>query len=420
MPSGVAHRWYLVAAGCLLIVGCNASRPADSVLPEPTDPISSLMSHADRARLASLAAARLGDPSDEGYRIGPDDLLDIRIRDLFDVDAGEASMRRGGLTSGAVPDVSAAPSFQQGLRVTADGEVNIPGVGVIRASGDTPHELEQRLARRLFADGILQRPQVSVAVIEYRSNVVAVVGSVQRPGVYPLTRPGATIADMVWAAGGPTREAGRIVQFAPAGGLQMRPGRAAAGAQRPLAPAQLASAFPAAPTNGVPDAVAVSSDAQPLPATEVATGSKAPIRIDLETLLQATAQGMPDLNPPARPGDVINLVPAGTVLVSGWVDKPGPYAITRSLTLAGAVAAAGGHSFAADQGHVTVRRVLGTREEHLFVRDLEAITSGREADMPMVDGDVVTLPADNLRLVPWGLWTFVSTVFRVGWSLAVL
>src|SRR5438094_411681 len=34
----------------------------------------------------------------------------------------------------------------------------------------------------------------------FRSNrVAAVVGSVERPGLYPLTRPGATIADLLWA-----------------------------------------------------------------------------------------------------------------------------------------------------------------------------------------------------------------------------
>jgi polysaccharide export outer membrane protein len=421
--SNCWFRWHLAVLGCFLVSSCSSTRPRDSVSLEQADPISSLMSHADRARLDALAATRTrAASSDEGYRVGPDDLLEIRIIDLFDTGSLGAGARRPGLGSAAIPDVTAAPTFQQGLRVTADGDVNIPQLGVVRVAGYSARVIEDRLARQLIAAGILHRPQVSVTVVEYRSNVVAVVGSVQRPGVYPLTRPGATIADLIWAAGGPTREAGRIVQFAPAAGLQTWSGRAhpADGARRALAPAQLASAAPLLPRGGGRDAAVVDSDAPPLPAREVTTSANAPIRIDLDALLQATAKGMPDLNPPARPGDVINLVPAGTVLVAGWVEKPGPYPITRSLTLAGAVAAAGGHTFPADQRHATVRRVLGAGEERVFVVDIDAISTGQEPDMPIVDGDVVTLPADSLSLVPWGLWTFVSTVFRVGWSLAVL
>src|SRR5206468_12084329 len=103
-------------------------------------------------------------------------------------------------------------------RVSADGQVNIPLLGLVRAEGFTPTALEQDIAHRLKAARILKAPQVNVLVAEYRSRVVAVVGSVERPGLYPLTRPRATLADLIWAAGGPGKDAGREAKFVPAAG----------------------------------------------------------------------------------------------------------------------------------------------------------------------------------------------------------
>src|SRR5207245_8407695 len=106
--------------------------------------------------------------------------------------------------------------FQQGVRVTGSGEVNLPLLGMVPANSLTPTALEQEIARRLVAAEILRSPHVSVLVAEYRSRVVAVTGSVERPGLYPITRPGTTLGDLLWAAGGPNREAGRVVEFVPA------------------------------------------------------------------------------------------------------------------------------------------------------------------------------------------------------------
>jgi hypothetical protein len=153
---------------------------------------------------------------------------------------------------------------------------------------------------------------------------------------------------MVWAAGGPAKDAGRVLEFKPAG-----------------------------------------TDA-------------APIRVDLETLLHATADA---LNPRARAGDVVSVSPAGSVHVDGWVDKPGSYPVTRGLTLSGAIAAAGGPLFPADRRHADVKRVVAPGEERSFTIDLEAIAAGTAPDLAVADGDVVRLPATAPRLVSYGFWT---------------
>ena len=328
----------------------------------PAVDVGDLMSSQDRARLEALAAARAQESSADGYRIGPDDLLEIRIPDLLDVQ-GAAPVARPAAGALGPTAVAAAPA-SQGMRVNDRGDVTLPLIGTVHAEGLTATELEAEIARRLMKDGILRQPRVSVQIVEYRSRVVAVIGSVERPGLYPLTRPRATLADLIWAAGGPAKEAGRVVEFAP-----------------------VADSAPVSP--------------------EEAAHTSAPVRLDLEALLHAPVDHGRGLNPRVRPGDVITVSPAGSVLVDGWVQKPGSYPVTRGLTLSGAIAAAGGDMFASDRHHAAVKRTLGPGEERSFTVDLEAVREGRAPDVPITDGDVVRVPASTIRIVPWGAYSLL-------------
>ncbi len=325
---------------------------------------------ADRARLATLSAGRGQQHVEGGYRIGPDDLLDVRIPDLIDAPPSALAPSRPGDAAPAA--ISGAPTFAQGVRVSGTGDVTLPYLGQMHADGLTPTELEHEIASRLVARGILRAPQVAVTVIEYRSRVVAVIGAVERPGVFPATRPNATVSDLIWAAGGPSKDAGRVVQFTPAedGG-----------------------------TDGHPS-------------------GRAPIRLDLTEILQPSGDGALAANLPVKPGDVISVSPAGNVTVQGWVDKPGAYPITRGLSLSGAVAAAGGPTFAADRRHATLRHALATGEQRVSA-DLVAISKGETPDIAVSDGDVVEVPVSVARVVPWGAWQAISALFRVGGSIAV-
>ncbi|HYV56634.1 MAG TPA: SLBB domain-containing protein [Candidatus Nitrosopolaris sp.] len=297
---------FLFLAGC----GVRPSSPA---------PPAELTDARDRALLLALATER-SEPPRGGYRIGADDVLQIRIPDLV--------------------------NGQESFRVNAAGEVTLPVLGPVRAAGLTARMLEGEIARALVDGGILRAPQVTVEVTEYRSRMVSVVGSVERPGPYPLTRPGATVADLVWAAGGPSKDAGRLVHFSPA-----------------------------------PDGQALFDG----------TAAGALVHLDLETLLHASGQDAHVFNPEVRPGDIIDVPPAGTVHVDGWVERPGSYPVTRGLTLAGAVAAAGGLRFAADRRHVRLQRVAASGEQRSFTIDLDAVAAGRTADVPLADGDIVRL-----------------------------
>lgn len=339
------------------------------------------MSGSDLERLAALSRARRDDEHRAPYRIGPDDLLEIAIPDLLEAQPYAPS------AGGAPQPVAGSPSAVRGYRVDHRGEIGLPWVGTVQAAGLTPAELEAEIGRRLVTEGILRRPQVSVQIAEYRSRVVAVVGSVERPGTYPLTRPGATVADVIWAAGGPAKDAGRLVLFAPG---QLEPERLAA-------------------------AGATQSDADPL---RLPPGAM-PIRIDLQALLRAAEAGHTRLNPELRPGDVISVSGAGNVLVEGWVEKPGAYPVTPGLTLSGALVAAGGSVYAADLSRVVIRRTLGPGEQRIFAVDVAAIAEGREPDPAIVDGDVVSVPMHSARAVPYGLWKLGREMIHVGASIPI-
>src|SRR5262249_55061850 len=195
-----------LALVAVLIGGCSTSsvrRDLDLAEPRSDTPnAGDLMSPRDRDALAKVSEARVGEGRG-GYRIGPDDLLDVRIPKLLSSQPTETTHATN--NGATVPAVAEAPVFQEGLRVAADGNITLPLLGSVHAAGLTPAQLETEIARRLVAGGILLRPNVSVQIAEHRSSAVAVMGSVERPGLYPLTRPGATIADLIWAAGGPPR-----------------------------------------------------------------------------------------------------------------------------------------------------------------------------------------------------------------------
>ena len=421
--GGTTRRSLALLFVCLGAAACSASRPSrpvdDVSTIHPAGPdVSTLMSDTDRHLLATLSAERASQAAEQGttdgYRIGPDDLLDIRIPDLLGTGSPSPVVPSG--LPGTAASVAAAPVFHQGLRVSASGDVNLPVLGAVLAMGMTPLQLEGEIARRLVAAGILRAPQVSVLVAEYRSRVVAVIGSVERPGLYPVTRPGATVADLIWAAGGPSKDAGRLVQFSPASSSvgaastvdpQLRQPDRGIGKRIPV-------------PDGSPAANCSTTDETGTVSPLVGEAAGDPIRIDLALLLPAAGRTDSLLNPQVRQGDVISLAPAGSAQVDGWVERPGSYPLTRNYTLSGAIAAAGGTNFAADLSRVAVKRALAPGQQRSFTIDLAAVNEGRVVDVPIIDGDVVYAPVSPVRVVPWGIWTFITTVFRFGASVVAL
>ncbi|MBU0656678.1 MAG: polysaccharide export protein [Gammaproteobacteria bacterium] len=83
-------------------------------------------------------------------------------------------------------EVFKVPDLSKEVRVDENGNITLPLIGTVRASGLSPSKLESVIASRLEKD-FMNNPQVNVLVKESNSNNITVGGAVNTPGVYPLT-----------------------------------------------------------------------------------------------------------------------------------------------------------------------------------------------------------------------------------------
>src|SRR5512139_2788302 len=126
-------------------------------------PLAAPAATTDNEAAVPAAAAPADDPLAQivdDYRIGPSDLLEISV---FQV-----------------------PELSRTVRVNGRGELTLPLIGQVQAGGLTGQQLEEKIAQKLKAT-YLQDPQVSVFIKEFVSQRVTVNGSVNRPGVFPIS-----------------------------------------------------------------------------------------------------------------------------------------------------------------------------------------------------------------------------------------
>jgi polysaccharide export outer membrane protein len=306
-----------------------------------------------RAREAALA----------DYPLGPGDVLEISVPNLDEIQTFNA-------------------------RITGDGTITLPLVGIIQAGNSTEGQLRDEIRGRLEAK-YMNDPQVNVFVREYRSRQVAVTGAVQKPGLYNLTNGSNTVLDLIGLAGGMIPEAApRVLLFPSEGTTQV--------SNSAVISLSAAVAF----SNG--------------PHSQLGTKNE-PVVINLQNLSQGGNQI--HLTMPVRPGDVLMVPPGGEVLVEGWVEKPGSYKITPGLTLLGSVVAAGGPHFAADSSAVELIRAKRDGSKISFVADLEKIKRGEIQDIAVQEGDIIAMPSSPIKVGPYGVYSLISNMVRVGASI---
>jgi polysaccharide biosynthesis/export protein len=256
-------------------------------------------------------AGTFGGAQSPDYVVGPQDVLAITVWDQSDLNGKFA--------------------------VETDGTFTFPLIGRVRAGGLSLREVELELKTRL-ADGYFTDPQVTVAVEQYRSQRIFVVGEVRTPGTYPLTGD-MTLIEALSKAGSTTPSAGDL-------GLVVR---ARGGRQHgPLLPDE--------------------------------TGEADVVKVDLKAL----QSGGIEQNVALRDGDTIFVPKAESVYVYGQVRSPGAYALQQSqtTTVLQALSLAGGATDRGAVNRVRIVRIVNGEKVELKVKLSDLVQPGDTLIVP--------------------------------------
>jgi polysaccharide export outer membrane protein len=234
--------------------------------------------------------------------------------------------------------VYGAADFNKQVRVSDNGDVDLPLIGAVKLAGLSTHEGEALIRKRLMDGGFYNDPQVSIFEKEYASQGISVLGEVQKPGTYPLL--GARfLFEALSAAGGTTPKAGKTVTIIHRG--------------RPQQPETIALTY----SGSTPQ-----------------TG-----------------------NVPVQPGDTIVVSKAGLVYVVGDVRQPSGILLDGpQLTVLQAVAMAQGANPTASLDHAKVIRKTQDGPKEIPVH-LSKIMQAKAQDIELKDEDILFIPSSAAK-----------------------
>ena len=237
-------------------------------------------------------------------------------------------------------DVFEVEELSSTVVLSADGTVGVPLIGRVEAQGRTALEVQHAITRR-FADGLLQEPQVTVTVSEYRSQPISIVGAVKEPGVYQL-KGRRRLVDVLALAGGFTELAGSTISISRAGSPEDT------------------------------------------------------IEVSIRELLQPEASETD--NPWVAPRDVVRVAAAGVVYVLGAVRKAGGFPIRdqEPMTVLSAVSLAEGSEGTASLQNARVIRGRGPAKREIPVR-VRDILKGKAPDSALEANDILYIPDSRAK-----------------------
>lgn len=227
------------------------------------------------------------------------------------------------------------PSLSGKYAVELDGSLAFPLVGRLKAAGMSLRDFESELRTRLAA-GYFRNPQLTVAIEQYRSQRVFVVGAVKAPGTFALTGD-MTLIEVLAKAGSTTDGAGDEVM------LIRGHGRTSA---------------------TLPDAGA---------ADDV-------IRVNLKDLQGGPAAAARSIS--LSDGDTVYVPRAQVVYVFGQVKNPGSYPVQSDTTVLQVLSLAGGVLPTGAMNRLQVVRVVAGTKKELKVKLTEGVNPGDTIIVP--------------------------------------
>lgn len=280
------------------------------------------------------------------YRIGYQDVLDIQV------------FRR--------------PELTQRVSVAPNGTITLfqlerPVLAVCK----TDRELAADIATA-YREKYLRDPQVNVVVAEQRSQPIAIIGAVEKPGSYLVSRR-IHLLELLAMAGGPNKDAGTRLIIARTGNML-----------------------------GCKDGAG--ADSEP---------DLAVIDMKLRDIQEAKNIFW------LEPGDVVSILDSDVIYVYGNVNKQGTVRVREPITLTQAIVSSEGLKQNAKKERIRVlRQVAGSTEREELIYDLGQIDKGKIPDPYLEPNDIVAVSEDRVKTILQGLSgtirsTIPSAIYRI-------
>ena len=328
-----------LAAGCRSTDVAEVNVFATALRASYTDDVSRRIARDSLALMKERAA---------DYRIGAGDVLEVSVFEWLQRDE----------------------THQVETRVPESGLILLPVLKELRVGGRTVSEVQSLVEERLKDGGILRAPRVSVSLKDFGSKRVAVLGAVEKPGTYTLSRNVTTLLAALGLAGGLTDAAGQVAH--------------------------------------------VTRAEEPIRDEGDADAPRQVVTVDMYELLEL---GNLDLNMALSNGDVVWIPPAQEFSVVGHVEKPGRFPIKRPVTVLEGIALAGGlDEKAASPRNCALKRRALTHEE-IIPLDLVSISRGEAPNLQLAPNDVIEIRQTLLRKSLLAVSETFRSIFSVGYAL---
>ncbi|MBO9469087.1 SLBB domain-containing protein [Endozoicomonas sp. G2_2] len=183
------YRIVLTVAGLSILLAACAGSPAPNQTAESIAPAPPSVNPSNLP-IPSDQPADSSATSSEGVIIGAGDIVQMSM-------FGQADMNIQGFVSDT-------------------GQISLPLLGIVNIGDLTPNAAQTRIETAYREGGYFRDPQISLTLVEHRSQQVSVLGAVNQPGRFSLTSR-TTLLDVLAEAGGITARGARSVVLIHAG-----------------------------------------------------------------------------------------------------------------------------------------------------------------------------------------------------------